>query len=118
MRSSLYTHDVDVLGRIDKFMALNSAIEVDLTGQINAEVAEGRYIGAVGGAVDFLRGAHRSQAVDCRLSRCAHAPAVEARSSPHCPAPSARRVPMPVLSSPSTASPICAASRFASGSSA
>ncbi len=61
MRSSLYTHDVEVLGRINKFTALNSAIEVDLTGQVNAEVADGRYIGAVGGAVDFLRGAHRSK---------------------------------------------------------
>ena len=61
MRSSLYTHEVEVLGRIKKFTALNSAIEVDLTGQINAEVADGRYIGGVGGAVDFLRGAHRSK---------------------------------------------------------
>ena len=61
MRSTLYTHDIEVLGRLDKFTALNSAIEVDLTGQVNAEVAEGRYIGAVGGAVDFLRGAHRSR---------------------------------------------------------
>ena len=34
--------------------------EVDLTGQINAEVAHGRYVGAVGGAVDFLRGAAAS----------------------------------------------------------
>lgn len=61
MRSSLYTHDVEVLGRLNKFTAINSAIEVDLTGQINAEVADGRYIGAVGGAVDFLRGARRSR---------------------------------------------------------
>lgn len=61
MRSSLYTHDIEVLGRLNKFTALNSAIEVDLTGQVNAEVADGRYIGAVGGAADFLRGAHRSK---------------------------------------------------------
>lgn len=61
MRSSLYTHDIGVLGALHKFTALNSAIEVDLTGQVNAEVADGRYIGAVGGAVDFTRGAHRSR---------------------------------------------------------
>ncbi len=61
MHSTLYTHDSEVLGRLNKFTALNSAIEVDLTGQVNAEVADGRYIGAVGGAVDFLRGAHRSR---------------------------------------------------------
>ncbi|TAN01176.1 MAG: acetyl-CoA hydrolase, partial [Rhodanobacteraceae bacterium] len=41
--------------------AINSAVEVDLTGQINAEVAGGAYVGAVGGAVDFLRGAAASR---------------------------------------------------------
>ena len=60
-RSSLYTHAADVLARIDKFVALNAAIEVDLTGQINAEVAAGTYVGAVGGALDFTRAANRSK---------------------------------------------------------
>jgi acyl-CoA hydrolase len=61
MRSIPYTHDIAVLGRLNKFAALNTAIEVDLTGQVNAEVADGVYLGAVGGAADFLRGAHRSR---------------------------------------------------------
>ena len=60
-RSPAYTHNAEVLSRIERFVALNSAIEVDLTGQINAEVAGGVYVGAVGGALDFLRGAHRSK---------------------------------------------------------
>ncbi|MFO1311996.1 MAG: acetyl-CoA hydrolase/transferase C-terminal domain-containing protein [Burkholderiales bacterium] len=60
-RSTAYTHDVEVLARIDRLAAVNAAIEVDLTGQVNAEVAGGTYVGAVGGLVDFLRGAHRSQ---------------------------------------------------------
>ena len=38
-------------------MAINSAVEVDLTGQVNAEVAKGSYLGAVGGALDFMRAA-------------------------------------------------------------
>jgi acetyl-CoA hydrolase len=59
-RSTAYTHDVEVLGRVNRFAAINSAIEVDLTGQINAETVSGRYVGAVGGSVDFLRGAARS----------------------------------------------------------
>ena len=50
-----------MLARIERFVALNLAIEVDLTGQINAEIAGGVYVGAVGGALDFLRGAHRSK---------------------------------------------------------
>ena len=60
-RSTAYTHNLSVIGQLDKFVALNSAIEVDLSGQINAEVAGGRYVGAVGGAMDFIRGAHMSQ---------------------------------------------------------
>ncbi len=61
LRDTGYTHDPEVLAGQSRFVAINSAVEVDLTGQINAEVARGRYIGAVGGAVDFLRGAHRSR---------------------------------------------------------
>lgn len=61
LRPTRYTHDPAVLASIDRLTAINSAIEVDLTGQVNAEVAKGRYVGAVGGAGDFLRGAHRSK---------------------------------------------------------
>lgn len=60
-RSTRYTHDAGVLASLERFVALNSAIEVDLTGQVNAEQAAGSYVGAVGGAVDFLRGAARSR---------------------------------------------------------
>jgi acetyl-CoA hydrolase len=42
-------------------VAINSATEVDLTGQANTETAAGRYVGAVGGAADFARGAARSR---------------------------------------------------------
>ena len=60
-RSSAYTHGAGVLAQIERFTALNTAVEVDLSGQINAEVAAGVYVGAVGGAVDFLRAAHHSR---------------------------------------------------------
>lgn len=60
-RSTLYTHDARVLASLDKLVAINSAVEVDLTGQVNAEQVAGRYVGAVGGAPDFLRGAARSR---------------------------------------------------------
>jgi acetyl-CoA hydrolase len=49
-----------VLAGIDRFVAINSAVEVDLTGQVNAEVAGGHYVGAVGGALDFIRAANHS----------------------------------------------------------
>ena len=52
-----HTHALPVLARIPHFIAINSALEVDLTGQVNAEVADGTYVGAVGGQADFVRGA-------------------------------------------------------------
>ena len=60
MRSTEYTHDPRVLGGLKRFVAINSAVEVDLTGQVNAEVAGGSYLGAVGGALDFIRAANAS----------------------------------------------------------
>jgi acyl-CoA hydrolase len=52
-----YTHGHEVLRRLPDFIAVNSAIEADLTGQVNGEMLAGAYLGAVGGQVDFLRGA-------------------------------------------------------------
>ena len=48
------------MATIDRFIAVNSAIEVDLTGQVNAEVAGGVYVGGLGGQLDFMRGANAS----------------------------------------------------------
>lgn len=61
LRSTSYTHNPDVLAKFEKLVAVNAAIEVDLTGQINAEVAANTYIGAVGGAAEFLRAAAASK---------------------------------------------------------
>ena len=60
MRPVPVTHGHDVLARIHQLVAINSAIEVDLTGQINAEVAGQAYLGGTGGQVDFGRGAGAS----------------------------------------------------------
>ncbi|WP_244131401.1 acetyl-CoA hydrolase/transferase family protein [Burkholderia pseudomultivorans] len=61
LRGTEYTHNQHVLRRIDRFVAINSAVEVDLTGQVNAEVVAGTYVGAVGGVGDFLRAAQASR---------------------------------------------------------
>lgn len=55
-------HDPAVAGRIAHFVAVNSALQVDLSGQVNAEVIGGRRRGAIGGQVDFLRAAAMSPA--------------------------------------------------------
>jgi acyl-CoA hydrolase len=52
-----YTHGQQILRQIPDFFAVNSAVEADLTGQVNGEMAGGIYLGAVGGQVDFMRGA-------------------------------------------------------------
>ncbi len=60
VRSSEYTHGAQTLSRIESFVAINSAVEVDLTGNVNSEAANGSYVGAVGGAPDFIRAANQS----------------------------------------------------------
>ncbi|MBF6561257.1 MAG: acetyl-CoA hydrolase/transferase family protein [Candidatus Binataceae bacterium] len=57
MFTLMHTHRLEVLRQLGNIVAINSAIEVDLTGQINAEVASGAYVGATGGQGDFVRGA-------------------------------------------------------------
>jgi acyl-CoA hydrolase len=58
----MHTHRAEVLSRLGKFVAINSAIEADLTGQVNAETAAGEYIGGTGGQGDFVRGAQLASA--------------------------------------------------------
>jgi 4-hydroxybutyrate CoA-transferase len=55
-----YTHNPMVIGKIPKFVAVNSALEVDLSGQVNSERINGLQIGGVGGALDFCAGASLS----------------------------------------------------------
>lgn len=60
MRDSAYTHGETVLAGIDRLVSVNSAVEVDLTGQVNAELAAGHYAGGTGGQADYVRAGHRS----------------------------------------------------------
>jgi acyl-CoA hydrolase len=56
-RPASYTHAPSVLSELRSLVSINSAIEVDLLGQVGAELARGVHIGAVGGQVDFSRAA-------------------------------------------------------------
>jgi acyl-CoA hydrolase len=51
------THDVRTIAAIDSFCAINSAVEVDLFGQVNAESIGGRLVAGVGGLPAFVAGA-------------------------------------------------------------
>lgn len=54
------THSHALIAQMPAFTAVNSALEVDLSGQVNTETVGGRYVGTIGGALDFLRGARAS----------------------------------------------------------
>jgi acetyl-CoA hydrolase len=56
-----YTNDPFVISRNDNMVAINSAIQVDLTGQVCADSIGFRFFSGVGGQVDFIRGASRSK---------------------------------------------------------
>jgi acyl-CoA hydrolase len=60
MESSAYTHDPDVVAHLDRFVAINSALEIDLTGQVTAESLGPRQVAGIGGQFDFVLGASRS----------------------------------------------------------
>jgi acyl-CoA hydrolase len=60
MCGTAYTHDAAVLARLEKLVTINSAMEVDLTGQVNAEQSGAAYLGGTGGQVDFVRAGARS----------------------------------------------------------
>ncbi len=55
------THSAASLAQQDRLVAINSAMEVDLYGQVNAEMVGNRYLGAVGGQVDFMHAASAQQ---------------------------------------------------------
>jgi acyl-CoA hydrolase len=55
-----HTHAAATLAATPKLVAINSALEVDLLGQVNCETLDGRQVSGVGGLVDFLRGARAS----------------------------------------------------------
>lgn len=54
------THGAEALSRVKRLTSINSALEVDLSGQVNAEAFGSDYLGAIGGQVDYVRAAGRS----------------------------------------------------------
>jgi acyl-CoA hydrolase len=57
MRSVDFTNDTHVIRSFSRMVAINSAIEVDLTGQVVADSIGHRMYSGVGGQMDFIRGA-------------------------------------------------------------
>ena len=58
---SNYTHNQVILAKLNRLHAVNSAIQVDLMGQVNAETINGVQVSGVGGQADFICGASLSK---------------------------------------------------------
>lgn len=92
MHPTNYTNDPVIIAQHDNMISINSAIEVDLTGQVAADSIGPRFYSGVGGQVDFVRGAARSTGgkpiiafpIDGQGGRdIAHCGATEARGRRH-----------------------------------
>ncbi|GGM98054.1 acetyl-CoA hydrolase/transferase family protein [Streptomyces fuscichromogenes] len=57
---SATAHTPALLAHHDRLVSVNSAIEVDVSGQVNAELVRGRRISGVGGSIDFVEAATHS----------------------------------------------------------
>lgn len=60
LRPSEFTNDPLIVARNERMIAINSALAVDLTGQVAADTVGGKFFSGIGGQVDFIRGAARS----------------------------------------------------------
>jgi acyl-CoA hydrolase/GNAT superfamily N-acetyltransferase len=60
LRPSDFTNDPLIIARNERMIAINSALAVDLTGQVAADTVGGQFFSGIGGQVDFIRGAARS----------------------------------------------------------
>ena len=61
MRRTEYVNDPFVIAQNEKMVAINSAIEIDLTGQVCADSIGPKLYSGVGGQLDFVYGASRSK---------------------------------------------------------
>jgi acyl-CoA hydrolase len=60
LRTSDYVNDINIIKQNPKMVAINSAIEVDVTGQVCADSMGSKIYSGVGGQMDFIRGASLS----------------------------------------------------------
>ena len=61
MHPSQYVNDPFIISRNDNMVSINSAISIDLTGQVNSDSMGTKFFSGIGGQVDFVRGAQRAK---------------------------------------------------------
>ena len=75
MRPTDYTNDTAIIRRFRRMTSINSAIEIDLTGQVVADSIGHRFYSGIGGQMDFVRGASlapEGRAIICLPSTAAN----------------------------------------------
>ncbi len=60
-RRTEYVNDPDTISKQDRMIAINTAVEIDLTGQVCADSLGTQFVSGIGGQADFVRGANRSK---------------------------------------------------------
>src|SRR5208337_2460792 len=60
-RPTAYVNDPGLIARNDNMVAINSALQIDLTGQVCSDSVGTQFYSGIGGQVDFIRGASRSK---------------------------------------------------------
>ena len=58
---SSYTHNASILAQLNHLYSINGALQVDLSGQVNAETVRGIQVSGIGGQSDFVQGARFSR---------------------------------------------------------
>jgi acyl-CoA hydrolase len=61
LQPTTLVHDVPHMAGLERFVSINSAIEVDLDGQVNGETIDGVQVSGVGGSLDFVEAARYSR---------------------------------------------------------
>jgi acyl-CoA hydrolase/GNAT superfamily N-acetyltransferase len=61
LRPSEFVNNPDVIATNERMVSLNTALSVDLTGQVASDTLDGAFYSGIGGQVDFVRGAARSR---------------------------------------------------------
>lgn len=56
-----WTNNASIIAQNNKMISVNAAVEVDLLGQVNAEMIGGKHYSGTGGQLDFVRGAYASE---------------------------------------------------------
>lgn len=56
-----YTNAISTVSQLDNFISINSAVDIDLFGQISSESSGTKHISGAGGQLDFVMGAHLSK---------------------------------------------------------